>query len=56
MKKIYNSPSIVVFNVLLEEGIAAGSASVRPQDMNNEVYEQWIDDGTETKDLDWSKF
>ncbi|MFZ4861608.1 hypothetical protein ACL9RF_05430 [Sphingobacterium sp. Mn56C] len=56
MKKSYSSPEITSFNVRLENTIAAGSASVRPGNNNDEVYEQWTDDGTEIKDLDWSTF
>ncbi|MCT1531310.1 MULTISPECIES: hypothetical protein [Sphingobacterium] len=53
MEKKYVSPLIEVNNIHLEEGIAAGSAFVRPQNGNDEVIEQWYEDDQESKSIDW---
>jgi len=53
MEKKYTSPRIEVLSIHLEEGIASGSAFVRPQNGENEVVEQWYEDDQETKNIDW---
>lgn len=53
MDKKYTSPLIEVYAIHLEEGIAAGSAFVRPQNGDNEVMEQWYEDDQQTKNIDW---
>jgi len=55
MKKKYSTPKIYSVSVYLEEGIAAGSASVRPQNGSNQVMEQWYQEDTQTKEFDWNE-
>jgi|GEM_PF-1485642 len=40
-KRPYQAPSIEVISLELECSIAAGSATVKPQHFNEEVYESW---------------
>jgi len=54
MNKKYDSPRIERINIFLEEGIAVGSEFARPQNGSNQIMEQWEQDETETKNIDWS--
>ena len=55
MKKKYLAPQFSMVHVSLEEGIAAGSAFVRPHNGNNQVMENWYEDDTQTKEFDWNE-
>lgn len=55
MKKCYSRPSIVCVNIQLEEGIAAGSASVKPYNSSGQVMEQWYEEDNQTKEFDWNE-
>lgn len=55
MKKQYSTPKIEAVCVSLEEGIAAGSAFVRPHNGSDQVMENWYEDDTQTKDFDWNE-
>ena len=52
-KKIYSAPRIERMFIELEQGIAAGSALVEPEDMNDHVSEQWQVDDTEDRTINW---
>lgn len=56
MKKFYQSPNICYVEILLEEGIASGSASVRPNNASGQVMEQWYESDSQSKELDWNEF
>ncbi|WP_294183541.1 hypothetical protein [uncultured Sphingobacterium sp.] len=56
MKKQYVKPKIELFLVGLESGIAAGSATVNPQNSNGQVVEQWTKDDDDIRDLDWGSY
>ena len=52
-KKPYMTPALEVTIIEMEQGIAAGSASVRPSDQfNNRAKEEWNDE-FESGDIDW---
>lgn len=53
MDKIYTSPRIEIQTVHLEEGIASGSATIRPGGPNTPMQDQWIEDDQDTKQIDW---
>ncbi len=53
MNKKYKTPRIEVIQIFLEEGIASGSAFARPQNGSNQIIEEWEQDETETKNIDW---
>lgn len=40
-KKEYVAPHVEITFVIMEEGIAAGSARVLPTNINEEVLEEW---------------
>ncbi len=52
-KKPYMAPALEVTIIEMEQGIAAGSASVRPSDQfNNRTKEEWNDE-FESGGIDW---
>lgn len=54
MDKIYTSPRIEIQTVHLEEGLATGSAIIRPgASKDNPMQDQWIEDDQDTKQIDW---
>ena len=53
MKTRYIKPKVAVFHVLSENCIAAGSAIVKPQNNQNVVEEEWIQDSDESRTIDW---
>ncbi len=53
MDKTYMSPKIEILDIHLEEGIASGSAFVRPHNNENEMMDQWYQDDQETRNIDW---
>ena len=52
-RKVYESPTIEVIHLEMEQGIAAGSAVVRPHDVNNEIVEEWQVDPDDSRVIDW---
>lgn len=52
-KKEYETPTIGVVHLEMEQGIAAGSAVVRPTDVNNEVFEEWQVDPDDERIINW---
>ncbi len=53
MKKTYVSPKMDIFNIELEQGIAAGSANVTPGDNTQTVQHEWDVAPDDTRSLDW---
>ncbi len=52
-KKPYMAPALEVTIIEMEQGIAAGSASVRPSDQfNNRAKEEWNDED-QSGVIDW---
>ena len=52
-KQHYIPPSIDVFRIEMEQGIAAGSASVRPVDVNGNISHEWDTDSEIDEGIDW---
>lgn len=52
-KKMYESPMIKISLVELEAGIAAGSAVIQPQDLNNQMQEEWEIDPDDNRTIQW---
>lgn len=52
-KKQYETPTIEVVHLEMEQGIAAGSAVVRPTDLKNEVLEEWQVDPDDDRIINW---
>ncbi|MGB3065914.1 hypothetical protein [Sphingobacterium thalpophilum] len=52
-KIAYTTPMMETTMIELEQGIAAGSATVRPENSNNEVKEQWDIGGDDSRTIDW---
>ena len=51
-KKPYMAPTLEVTIIKMEQGIAAGSASVRPTDpLNSPIREEWNED--QSGGIDW---
>ncbi|HFK5593101.1 hypothetical protein [Elizabethkingia anophelis] len=46
-KREYASPEIIISLVEMEQGIAAGSATIIPDSSTNEIKYEW-EDGTDT--------
>lgn len=42
-----------MIKIYTEEGFAAGSAKVYPQDNKNKVYEEWQDLPDDNRNIDW---
>lgn len=55
MKKFYKSPSIKFLEIVLEEGIASGSASLKPNNASGQVMEQWNESDSQSKEFDWNE-
>lgn len=53
IKRNYLSPRIEATQIELEEGVAAGSATVRSMDMNDRVKEEWQQDDTDYRVIEW---
>lgn len=53
IKRNYLSPRINTTHIELEEGVAAGSATVRTMDMNEKVKEEWQQDDTDYRVIEW---
>ncbi len=51
-KNVYRSPKLEVYKIQLEQGIAVGSARVRPQNLNNQIFEEWEVE-EETRNIDF---
>lgn len=53
-KKKYSPAVFKVYEIVMEESIAAGStATVLPPDAFGEIKESWEDDGVENRDFSW---
>jgi len=53
-KKIaYIAPEVKAYQIELEQGIAAGSATARPEDSNGQVNEQWGLGDNDSRTIDW---
>lgn len=52
-KKNYKSPKIETIMIELEEGVAAGSATVFSKDANNEIMQEWQKDETDYRVVEW---
>lgn len=52
-RKKYKRPSVQIEWVELEEGLAAGSAVIQPQDLNNQVQEEWEVDPDDNRTIQW---
>lgn len=52
-KKDYIAPELEVIRVEMEQGIAAGSATVNPADNNNEIKDEWEKDPDNNNSMDW---
>ncbi|MFD1771930.1 hypothetical protein [Sphingobacterium suaedae] len=49
----YNAPSIITVAIEMEQGIAAGSAIVKPENTNGQVYEEWKVLPDDSRTIDW---
>jgi len=52
-KKNYVTPRLEVSFLQMEEGIAAGSAIVKPVNETSEMLEEWQVEPDRNKDLSW---
>ncbi|WP_343559324.1 hypothetical protein [Sphingobacterium sp.] len=52
-KMAYIAPEVRAHLIELEQGIAAGSASARPEDSNGQVSEQWDLGDNDSRTIDW---
>ncbi|WP_293943626.1 MULTISPECIES: hypothetical protein [unclassified Sphingobacterium] len=52
-KMAYIVPQVKVQLIELEQGIAAGSATARPEDSNGQVNEQWGLGDNDNRTIDW---
>ncbi|CAM3452119.1 hypothetical protein [Sphingobacterium prati] len=52
-KMAYTAPLVKVQLIELEQGIAAGSATARPEDSNGQVNEQWGLGDNDNRTIDW---
>ncbi|MDR0264768.1 MAG: hypothetical protein LBJ04_16235 [Sphingobacterium sp.] len=52
-KQRYISPEIKAEVIVLEQGIAAGSANVNPQDSNGDVKDTWTTDADNNQTVKW---
>lgn len=52
-KRPYESPEIKMISIELEHSIAAGSAMVKPENMNNQVMEEWEEDPDDYRTIEW---
>lgn len=53
IKKKYTSPKINSIQVDLEESIAAGSARALSGNSSDQVKEEWIQDDTDYRVIEW---
>ncbi|MFD1771617.1 hypothetical protein [Sphingobacterium suaedae] len=53
LKKQYVSPTFSIQEIELECGIAAGSATARPENSDIEVYEQWQVEPDDNRIINW---
>jgi len=49
----YVAPQLKIEEVEMEQGIAAGSAAVKPGNNSNEVKDQWDTGADSNTNLDW---
>ncbi|MCL1653198.1 hypothetical protein M2T28_11270 [Elizabethkingia miricola] len=47
----YTPPVIDVMSVEMESGIAAGSATTVPNNINKEVLDEWEDDSNDSRNI-----
>jgi len=52
-RKAYQRPMIQLFHIELECGIAAGSATVLPQNNKNEIFDEWETVEEPARTIDW---
>jgi len=53
MKKKYAQPRVEVTSIFTEEGIAAGSARVFPQNSDGYVQDSWEQESDDNRNIDW---
>ncbi|MEN5233517.1 hypothetical protein [Sphingobacterium faecium] len=53
VKKKYTSPKIDTVIIELEEGVAAGSATVRTPNASDQVTQEWQQDDTDYRVIEW---
>lgn len=53
LKLVYTTPKISLLILELEEGLAAGSATVRSQDAQQNVLDEWDVQPDDTRNIDW---
>lgn len=53
IKKNYKCPRVEMTQLELEEGLAAGSATVRTPNANNQVTQEWQQDDTDYRVIEW---
>lgn len=52
-KRPYESLSLTVLQIEIEQSIAAGSANVTPINSNQQVMEEWEEDPTDNRTIVW---
>ncbi|MGE8291917.1 MAG: hypothetical protein ACN6ON_09560 [Sphingobacterium sp.] len=52
-KMAYIAPEVRTYLIELEQGIAAGSATARPENSNGEVKDQWDLGDNDNRTIDW---
>lgn len=52
-KQVYAAPRVEVFELRIEESIAAGSVKVGPTQKNTEFTHEWEDTQTINRDYTW---
>lgn len=53
IKKSYTSPKLETVMIELEEGLAAGSATVTTPNNSNQVTQEWQQDDTDYRVIEW---
>ncbi|MGK4790792.1 hypothetical protein [Elizabethkingia anophelis] len=53
LKKKYSPPKVEISFIEMEQGIAAGSATVIAPNSNNQVTDEWVVDPDNNTPIDW---
>ncbi|MCL1671068.1 hypothetical protein [Elizabethkingia ursingii] len=52
-KRAYMAPTLEVTFITMEQGIAAGSASVKPGNLSGTIEHEWDTDPERDEGIDW---
>ncbi|PUB32707.1 hypothetical protein C8J95_104108 [Elizabethkingia sp. YR214] len=52
-KSAYMAPTLEVTMIRMEQGIAAGSATVKPGDLSGNISHEWDTDPERDEGIDW---